>query len=1086
MAWKRRGVKLLLFVLLALLGLVFPFEGYITDSFRLLPSMPLSLREDGQDAPPGEADPSLPSRLGASSLSDEEPSWDAPASGASDSGEQIVWRVTTSKDGEDASSTLKVPTEAGGEKADKGALGSRAVREESGGKNGAEQPALAAVRAMAAWRSRQVELGHMTVHNGQYRSTTLEPGCAACCHAGERWGVPCLDVDECASKAPAGGKYAFVYAHVGRPGWPWLTFINSMRTQALALAAETNGTADVVVIMVAQDAKQLSSRHRQHLERYGARLVEVPWSIPPTLRWWPKHWWPGKADGWCGPQDLIRLHVLALEGYDAAAFYDQDIEFQGDAGAALKCAATGRFLSTSGGVGEPLNVGFFAVRPDPRLLKAALIFAENASFSEGTGWANSGFKPAGGYFVGAECGQGYFNTLFYHTKSAKARSALAAAGLLAPDGTLKVAAAQLDRCIWNYQTGFECPAGFDCERVRVHHKPTGKPVGKDCTKLARRKGPKLAFSPEPPAMARQWAHLGCEEQFVNIGANCKCEGENYIKQISVRGFVKACHEATVGGSGDTFRITFAGSTVTATRTDARSCWCDDSVEAYCCISSAAGSGGSMALGYVAGAAGATAAASKLDDRPQPRSAVKRKRSDAEQGKAAWKFQSPEVHRILAGWQSSAQRPRVRACQDCCHDGEKWGVPCFDVEACAAPTPSGGKYAFVYAQVGRPGWPWLTFLASMKRQAVALATKTGGTADIILLMPAADIKQMNDQHRNHLQKYNVRVLEVPWTIPPALRWWPSDWWPGKADGWCGPQDLMRLHVLGLDEYDAAAFYDQDVEFQGDATPVLLCASKGHFISASGGVGEPLNVGFFALRPDRRLLLAAEKFAEGVTFNRQTGWANSGFKPAGGYFIGAECGQGYFHTLFYHRNSAKARAALAEAGFPSLVEAPSGAVKAVVIDRCIWNYQTGIQCPRDMDCETVRVHHKPNGKPLGRDCSKLAFRVPPSTPALPASVNEEETALPCEVRKINIGPNCKCDQPNFVKTIDVPGLAVGCQPVAKNPSGDSFRITWARSTEGINFRLTATRDDADSCWCDNTLDVECCIISREVVSKARAPK
>ena len=37
-------------------------------------------------------------------------------------------------------------------------------------------------------------------------------------------------------------------------------------------------------------------------------------------------------------------------GYDAIAYYDTDIEFQGDISPVLKCAASGKFLSTNGGV----------------------------------------------------------------------------------------------------------------------------------------------------------------------------------------------------------------------------------------------------------------------------------------------------------------------------------------------------------------------------------------------------------------------------------------------------------------------------------------------------------------------------------------------------------------------------------------------------------------------------------------------------------------------------------------------------------------------------------------------------------------
>ena len=33
------------------------------------------------------------------------------------------------------------------------------------------------------------------------------------------------------------------------------------------------------------------------------------------------------------------------------------------------------------------------------------------------------------------------------------------------------------------------------------------------------------------------------------------------------------------------------------------------------------------------------------------------------------------------------------------------------------------------------------------------------------------------------------------------------------------------VKGLDEYDAVAYFDNDIEFQGDITPLLRCASTG---------------------------------------------------------------------------------------------------------------------------------------------------------------------------------------------------------------------------------------------------------------------
>merc|ERR1712130_552112 len=161
------------------------------------------------------------------------------------------------------------------------------------------------------------------------------------------------------------------------------------------------------------------------LTEFGVQLVEVDWAVPSDMIF-------QKKENWCGFQDLMRMHILGIEGYDAVAYYDSDIELQGDVMPVFRCAATGRMLSTNGGIGEPLNIGFLAVRPDARLLDAARIFARTAPFDDKKGWANSGFAPSGSYFVGAECGQGFFHTLFYKKQSAVAQKALTEAGLNAP------------------------------------------------------------------------------------------------------------------------------------------------------------------------------------------------------------------------------------------------------------------------------------------------------------------------------------------------------------------------------------------------------------------------------------------------------------------------------------------------------------------------------------------------------------------------------------------------------------------------------------------------------------------------------
>jgi len=340
-------------------------------------------------------------------------------------------------------------------------------------------------------------------------------------------------------------------------------------------------------------------------------------------------------------------------------------------------------------------------------------------------------------------------------------------------------------------------------------------------------------------------------------------------------------------------------------------------------------------------------------------------------------------------------------------------------------------------------------------------------DIIVLMPERDAGRLSSRHRDFLGQQRVQLVKVPWTIPPKMRWWPEDWSPGR-DGWCGPQDLMRLHVLSLDRYDAAAFYDQDIEFHGDVGPALRCAATGYFLSTSGGVGEPLNVGFFASKPDKRLVRAAELLAQSVSFNRQTGWGDAGFAPSRVYFVGAECGQGFFHALLYKQRHPPVKQALEAAGVPPTGK--PGALRVAQIDQCVWNYQTSMDCPLNFECMDIRAHHKPTGKPGGRDCPKIALRTPKLKLQAAKAPDPSATELAaCEKQLINVGANCICNSPGgHYKSISVPGTVLQCEPRTCNPSGDTFRIRFAGSN------LTATREDADGCWCDKELRVLCCVL------------
>ncbi|CAE7365376.1 unnamed protein product [Symbiodinium natans] len=275
--------------------------------------------------------------------------------------------------------------------------------------------------------------------------------CVDCCNDGKAY-VPCLDVQACAAQAPATGRYALIFSYVGRFVPKVLEYLNSARAAALSA-----NKADLLLLMTKSDVKAMDASSRRDLEKQGVQLRIVDWSLPPGMRF-------TKEENWCGQKDFIRLHALGLEEYDAVAYFDNDIEFQGDITPLLRCAAGGHFLTTNGGIGEALNVGFFALQPHKALLQAAVDFARQADYSELTGWANEGWRPSGGYYVGGECGQGFFHALFYK-RSASLRARL---GRLGRNWT----SAQVDKCVWNYQTSFQCRRGFDCRRVRVHHKPT--------------------------------------------------------------------------------------------------------------------------------------------------------------------------------------------------------------------------------------------------------------------------------------------------------------------------------------------------------------------------------------------------------------------------------------------------------------------------------------------------------------------------------------------------------------------------------------------------------------------------------------
>lgn len=289
---------------------------------------------------------------------------------------------------------------------------------------------------------------------------------AKVCNAGSIY-TPCLDVEACAAQGPVQGRYAFVLTYTGlihrrlaftsASRRAFLPYIDAMAKQA----KEHN--IDILLLIPQGDQLLLSEEDHQLLKQHHVRLILADWTIPPNMKFVQKRW--------CGRQDLIRLHVLGLEEYDAVAYYDDDVELQGDVTSVLRCAATGKFVTTSGQF-SPMNLGFFAVRPQKRLLKAAISFAQQASYDSAKGWAEAGYGVQRYHYPGAECGQGFFHTFFFMRDNPVVQSALDSAGFNEDD--VPVSAATVDQCIWNYQgqDPFNpCRDNFSCAQVRAHHKP---------------------------------------------------------------------------------------------------------------------------------------------------------------------------------------------------------------------------------------------------------------------------------------------------------------------------------------------------------------------------------------------------------------------------------------------------------------------------------------------------------------------------------------------------------------------------------------------------------------------------------------
>lgn len=211
---------------------------------------------------------------------------------------------------------------------------------------------------------------------------------------------------------------------------------------------------------------ELSPGVREALTRH-ARLVEVPWVVPPNISKGVPHKTYG-LDGCCGLREYMRMHLFGLTDYDAAIYVDTDMEVRGDLRPLFDCAASGLFLNARD-VFAAVNSGFFAVRPEKRLL-GDMLRVLSTSRATKTGW--NGWPRGPNSQVGQFAMQGF---LFYYMYQH---------GPL--EGTVEPV--QVEPCVW---TGAGMCKDLACPDLVLNHKQRCDPESMRLSAEKRAEGERL-------------------------------------------------------------------------------------------------------------------------------------------------------------------------------------------------------------------------------------------------------------------------------------------------------------------------------------------------------------------------------------------------------------------------------------------------------------------------------------------------------------------------------------------------------------------------------------------------------------------
>eukprot|EP00039_Didymoeca_costata_P007057 m.95947 g.95947 ORF g.95947 m.95947 type:complete len:1031 (-) comp13522_c0_seq2:376-3468(-) len=220
-----------------------------------------------------------------------------------------------------------------------------------------------------------------------------------------------------------------------------------------------------------------------------------------------------------------------------------------------------------------------------------------------------------------------------------------------------------------------------------------------------------------------------------------------------------------------------------------------------------------------------------------------------------------------------------------------------------------------------------------------------------------IHPFSEMEKQLLQAHGVKIHEVPWMVPPNTS--------KNVDG-CGPKDLIRLHLFGATQYDAAIYYDWDVVIKGDIMPIFQCVASGEFLMTTGPSAFT-NAGFMGVKPEKDLMDMTLWFAERATLTDKRvllehyrgGWGGASAYPSRSGSVGFSCGQGFIWALIYGNGlgttyTLSSLVREAHRKFPKAMKNP-----ARLVDRCLYNYQSDNargNCAKDFSCKRAVALHK----------------------------------------------------------------------------------------------------------------------------------